>query len=278
MKNGHSSVSPCVRSEGVCPIEPKPILLLLPGMICNHRVWAAQAEALSDLVEPCVAVYGPERSVTEMAVAVLRQSPQRFLLAGHSMGGRVAMEMLRLAPERVRGLCLMGTECKPCPAGQQGMQELASRHQLLQIAYADGMPAMAQAWLPRLIAASRLPDRSLANEILQMIADHSPEQLEAHIEAGASRPDSSTQLSSIRVPTLVLAGAEDALRPVAAHREMAALIPDCQLQIISDCGHMLPMEQPCVVNAAMRNWIVRSLAEADAHVTHHDDHQPVHVG
>ncbi len=240
--------------------EAKPTLLLLPGMVCNHRAWTAQIEALADVVEPCAVAYGSARSMTEMATVALHQAPRRFLLAGHSMGGRVAMEVFRLAPERVLGLCLMGTEHRSCPEGQQGERELAGRQALLRTAREEGMQAMAQSWLPHLIPASRQHDRHLVEAILQMIAEHSPEQLEAHIEAGANRPDSSPLLPCIQVPTLVLAGVDDAIRPVSAHREMAALIPGCQLRIVDHCGHMLTMEQPHAVNFAMRDWIVRSLA------------------
>jgi pimeloyl-ACP methyl ester carboxylesterase len=229
--------------------------MLLPGMVCNRRVWRHQARHLADRCEPCVADYGDARHMGDMARAVLAQAPERFLLAGHSMGARVAMEVQRLAPERVAGLCFAGTEYGACPAGEAGRQETEGRDALLAVARKQGMPAMARRWLPALIPAARLNDKALVEELLTMIAEHSPDDLEAHIAAGASRSDSSAVLQSISVPTLLLAGAEDQLRPPAAHREMAAMIPDARLVEIPGAGHMLTMENPEAVNAALDQWV-----------------------
>lgn len=237
------------------PDPDRPVLMLLPGMVCNGRAWRDQARHLAGRCEPRIADYGGARHMTDMARAVLAQAPDRFLLAGHSMGARVAMEVQRLAPERVLGLCFAGTECGPSPAGAAGRRETESRHALLAVARQQGMPAMARRWLPALIPEARLADEQLVEDILTMIAEHSPDQLEAHIAAGATRPDSRAVLRAIATPTLLLAGAEDRLRPPAAHREMAALIPDVRLVEIPGAGHMLTMENPEAVNAALEEWV-----------------------
>ncbi len=147
--------------------------MLLPGMVCNGRAWRDQARHLAGRCEPRIADYGGARHMTDMARAVLAQAPDRFLLAGHSMGARVAMEVQRLAPERVLGLCFAGTECGPSPAGAAGRRETESRHALLAVARQQGMPAMARRWLPALIPEARLADEQLVEDILTMIAEHS---------------------------------------------------------------------------------------------------------
>ncbi|MCH2556811.1 MAG: alpha/beta hydrolase [Alcanivorax sp.] len=233
----------------------RPVLMLLPGMVCNGRAWRHQARHLAGRCEPRVADYGDARHMTDMARAVLAQAPERFLLAGHSMGARVAMEVQRLAPHRIIGLCFAGTEYGPCPAGEAGRRETETRNGLLALAREQGMPAMARRWLPALLPEARLADEPLVEEILAMISEHSPDQLEAHIAAGAVRPDSRAVLCSITAPTLLLAGAEDRLRPSAAHREMADLIPGARLVEIPGAGHMLTMENPEAVNAALDEWV-----------------------
>lgn len=237
----------------------KPALILLPGMVCNARAWRLQVKHLADLVELQVADYQLARSLTDMAKRVLEHAPDYFLIAGHSMGGRVAMEIVRLAPERVLGLCLIGTEHKRRPGAEQGERETASRLALLKVARDQGMTAMAHAWLPHLIPAAQLNDQPLIDEIMQMIAEHTPDQLAAHIDAGASRPDAADVLASLQVPTWILAGAEDKIRPPSGHLEMATLVPHSQLRIIQNCGHMLTVEQPTEVNTCMREWIAKCL-------------------
>ncbi|MEO1902821.1 MAG: alpha/beta fold hydrolase [Alcanivorax sp.] len=242
-------------SDASRPENDQPVLMLLPGMVCNGRAWRHQVRHLAGRCEARIADYGDARHMTDMARAVLDQAPERFLLAGHSMGARVAMEVQRLAPHRVVGLCFAGTEYGPCPAGEAGRRETETRNGLLALAREQGMPAMARRWLPALIPEARLADESLVEEILAMIAEHSPDQLEGHIAAGAARPDSRAVLRSISTPTLLLAGAEDRLRPPAAHRDMAALIPAARLVEIPGAGHMLTMENPEAVNAALDQWV-----------------------
>ncbi|WP_437884341.1 alpha/beta fold hydrolase [Pseudomonas sp. LRF_L74] len=241
------------------PGVQRPVLLLLPGMVCNHRAWSAQIEGLADLAEPCVIDYGLARSLDGMARHVLAQAPTHFYLAGHSMGARVAMEVARQAPQRVLGLCLIGTEHRASPPGEQGRQEQAGRMALLDTANRHGMQRMAEDWLPHLLPQERQGDTALTSEILAMIAEHSPEQLAAHIDAGANRPDASELLPTLHMPTLLLAGSEDRIRPPQAHRDMAQRLPDCRLEIIQRCGHMLTLERPEAVNEAMRAWLQRCL-------------------
>ena len=123
-------------------------LILLPGLMCDASVWAPQVEALSPQARCLVPDYGLRDSLTAMAQQVLDDAPEeRFALAGHSMGGRVALEVLRLAPQRVTHLALLDTGTHPRAAGAEGDKERAGRMALLAVAQAQGMRAMGQQWL-----------------------------------------------------------------------------------------------------------------------------------
>ncbi|MDF2640556.1 MAG: putative hydrolase or acyltransferase of alpha/beta superfamily [Novosphingobium lindaniclasticum] len=233
----------------------RPPLLLLPGMACDEASWAPQIEALSDIATCTVADHGLHRSMTAMAQAALKQAPPRFSLAGHSMGGRVALEMVRLAPQRVERLCLIGTEHLPRPSGEAGERETAGRRSLLTIARTDGMAAMACRWLPSLIASDRVGDMALTNAIVAMVARHGPDQLEAQIAAGHDRPDHRSLLPAIACRTLLIAGGADVMRPAAILADMADMIAGSSLCVIPGSGHMPMMEQPDIVSAAMRDWL-----------------------
>jgi len=216
-------------------------------------------EGLADLVEPWVMAYGLARSMTEMARCVLEQAPATFFLAGHSMGARVAMEVTRLAPERVRALCLIATEHRAAPSGQSGQIESAARMKLLETAKQHGMQRMAEDWLPQLIAEN---NQTLAAVIIGMLAEHTPEQLAAHIAAGMTRQDTGDLLSSLRMPVLLIAGAEDRIRPLQGHQDMMQLLHDGELEVIARCGHMPTLEHPEQVNALMRRWLANNLTQA----------------
>ena len=120
-------------------------LLLLPGLMCDHTVWDAQIAALSDIADGRSMEWGMEHtSLTKMAEATLASAPPKFALAGHSMGGRVAFEVYRLAPERVTHLSVMNTGIAPLAAGDAGKEEEKGRRFLLDIAFKEGIRAMAK--------------------------------------------------------------------------------------------------------------------------------------
>ena len=237
------------------PDLARPPLLLLPGMVCNHRSWASQIENLADLAAPRVVDYQQDQSLEAMAKRVLSTTSQHFYMAGHSMGARVAIEVARQAPDRILGMCLIATEHRASPSGDQGAQEQAGRLALLDTAKRFGMWRMAQDWLPMLVPPERQGDAALASEIMTMIAEHSPQQLAAHIQAGANRPDTSDLLPTLHIPTLLVAGSNDRIRPPQALKDMADLLPDCALEVIQDCGHMPTMEHADAVNKSMRAWL-----------------------
>lgn len=233
----------------------KPELLLLPGMLCDAASWRAQIADLADVVAPRVMAYGAADSFEAMAEAVLATAPARFALAGHSMGGRVAQEVYRKAPQRVIALALLATDYRGHPDDASRAAEAARRDGMLARVRTEGMEAFARFWAPQVIAPANLTDTKLMADAVAMMARHSPGALEAETLAGLTRPDRSALLPTIGCPVLVCAGDQDTLRPVAVHRDMAALIPNAQLVVIAGSGHMVAMERPEAVSAAMRDWL-----------------------
>jgi pimeloyl-ACP methyl ester carboxylesterase len=230
-------------------------LVLLPGIVCDRAAWDPVIPALSRFAPCQVHETGPDRTLGAMAERVLAAAPPAFALAGHSMGGRVALEIVRRAPRRVQRLALLDTGWRTFPGGIAGEEERAGRYALLALARRDGMRAMGRAWVRRMVHPERLEDATLIDAILDMIERHTPDRFEVQIEALLARPDAGSVLRSIDCATLVLCGRQDAWSPLAQHEEMAATIPGAMFEVIDDCGHMAPMEAPERVADAMSRWL-----------------------
>lgn len=230
-------------------------LVLIPGLLCDEFVWSGQRPALSAHARVWVADHGSLDSLTEMALAVLRDAPaEQFALAGHSMGGRVALEVLRLAPHRVQRLALLDTGWLPRSAGAPGEQERASRLALLDNARRLGMRTMGRQWARGMVHPAVL-DTPVFAAIIDMIERKTPDVFAAQIQALLARPDASAQLLAIDCPTLVLCGRQDSWSPLSQHLQMAAIIRGARLRIIEDSGHMSTLEQPQAVTAALVEWL-----------------------
>lgn len=235
-------------------------LLLLPGLMCDDAVWADQRTALATQADVHVPAYGLIDSIAGMARHVIDTAPApRFAVAGHSMGGRIALEVFRQAPERVLGLALLDTGSAPLVAGEHGEKERAGRFALLEQARREGMRAMGMAWARGMVHPDRL-DTPLFDAVLDMIERSSVEQFDAQIRALLGRPDARPLLPQITCPTLLLCGREDGWSPPQRHAEMQGEIAGSTLVIVAHCGHMSTMEQPDAVSQAMTRW-VRSLQD-----------------
>ncbi len=231
-----------------------PTALLLPGLLCDQAVWAEQIAALSPSVRCRVAEYGASDSLTAMAEAALAQAPPRFILIGHSMGGRVALEIMRTAAARVRALALLDTGYQQRAAGAAGEAEVRARQALVDLARARGMRAMGEVWVRDMVPPKRLADSVLIESILAMVERRTAQVLDAQIRALLARPDAADVLPLIGCPTLLLCGREDTWSPLARHQAMQRLIRDSRLEVIEDCGHMAPMERPAAVAACLDRW------------------------
>jgi len=234
--------------------------VLLPGFLCDQTVWKQQIAGLADVAEATCVEWGPEHtSIGVMAEAVLQAAPERFALAGHSMGGRVAFQVYRLAPERVTRFAIFNTGADARPAGAAGEEEERKRRALLELARSQGMRAMSLEWLKGMIPKYRQEDTALVEEIVAMFERKSPGFFEIQMLALLNRPNAAPLLRMILCPALVLTGFDDAWSPPGRHLEMAQSIRHSHLVVVPKCGHMSTMERPDEVTQAMRAWLEHSL-------------------
>ncbi|WP_221796171.1 alpha/beta fold hydrolase [Oceanobacter mangrovi] len=229
-------------------------LVLLPGLLCDDAVWPDQVAGLAP-VHCTIADYGQLDSITAMAEQVLQNSPEQFALAGHSMGGRIALEVCRLAPARVTHLILLDTGYQSRDPGAAGEKEKAGRMALLEIALTRGMRAVGETWVQGMVHPERLQQPEFIEQILAMIERKTPEIFAAQINALLNRPDATPVLQALKCPTLLICGREDSWSPAARHADMAELVAGSSLEIIEHSGHMSTMEQPAAVTRVMRDWL-----------------------
>lgn len=238
-------------------------LLLVPGLMCDEAVWTPLLPALETHAEPHIVDHGDEDSITGMAQRLLAHAPAKFALAGHSMGGRVALEVVRLAPQRVLRLALLDTGYQARATGSAGEEEVRKRQALLDLALAQGVRAMAQQWVQGMVHPDRLKDAPLITAILDMFARKTPDIFERQIRALLNRPDASPVLRTLHVPTLVLCGRQDSWAPVGQHEAIVGLAPShATLRVIDHAGHMSTMEQPTSVGQALCEWLTQPAGDS----------------
>lgn len=230
-------------------------LILLPGLLCDERVWTHPCQSFAGRIDCIVPDYGMCDSIESMAQQVLSGiASEQFCLAGHSMGGRVALEIFRLAPARVKRLALLDTGYQSLAEGEAGEREWAGRMTLLNMAQEKGMHQMGSAWIPGMVH-HMAPGSIVYEDILEMIARSTPEKFAAQIRALLGRPDASSLLPRIGVPTLIACGRQDQWSPLSRHEAMQREIPGARLRVIENSGHMSTMEQPEAVTTALAEWL-----------------------
>lgn len=226
-------------------------LVLLPGLLCDAQLWQAQAANLADIADIWVADHTRSSSMADVARDVLADAPfASFALAGLSMGGYLALEIMRQAPQRVSRLALLDTA-----AGAELPEQTQRRMQLIALAESGEFPKVTEILLPLLVHPARLSDPALTGVVRSMAQNIGKDAFVRQQHAIMSRSDSRGSLASIACPTLVLCGRQDALTPLARHEEIAAGIKGAGLEIIEDCGHLSTLERPDHVNTAMRRWL-----------------------
>jgi len=208
-------------------------VILIPGLLSDGCVWRAVLEGLGGDAQ--IADLRHAASITDMARSCLAMAEGPLAVAGHSMGGRVAIEMIRLAPRRVQRLALLNTGIHPPDA-----DEVVRRREIINFAREKGMAALAARWLPPMVHRRT---EAVMTELTAMVLRMDEDIHERQVMALASRPDARAHLGGIAVPTLVMTGAQDAWSPAAQHRDIAAAIPKSKLAIIEDAGHFAPVEQ-----------------------------------
>ena len=225
-------------------------LVLVPGLLCDARLWQPQAAALADVAAITVADVTRDDSIAGMAERVLAAAPARFALAGLSMGGYVVQEMTRRAPERVAKLALLDTNARADTEEQK-----KRRLDLIQLAERGTFKGVTPRLLPMLIHPDRMADKELVDSVMAMAESVGKDAFLRQQRAIMGRTDGREALREIGCPTLVLCGREDALAPPKVHEEMAERIPDATLVVINHCGHISTMERPEQVAAQMRVWL-----------------------
>ena len=226
-------------------------LLLLPGSLCDQRLFGAQVEYFSRFREVFVGDFIGCDSIQGMAVKMLAEAPPKFALAGLSMGGIVAFEMYRQAPQRIDRLAVLGTN----PSAELAESVAIRRWQSQHIAGGGDLAEFTGAELLPKYADNRVHRTRLEAVILSMAKAAGAEEFVNQWRALAQRPDSWRTLRQITCPTLILCGANDNLCSVELHREMAAEISGGQLQIIADAGHLCTLDAPIEVNRALHRWL-----------------------
>jgi len=186
-----------------------------------------------------------------LAARVLRDSPfERFALAGLSMGGYIALEIMRQAPERVMRLALLDTSARPDTPEQS-----KRRFDFIELAERGRFAGVTEAVLPQWVHPDRLGDRPLIATVKSMARNVGRAAFIRQERAIMSRIDSRPHLAAIACPTLVLCGREDASTPPALHEEIALGIAGAELLMVERCGHLSVLEQPAVVTAALQRWL-----------------------
>jgi pimeloyl-ACP methyl ester carboxylesterase len=225
-------------------------ILLLPGLLCDARLWRDQIASLGDIAAPVVADLTRDDRLEAMAERALATMPQHFAVAALSMGGYVAFALLRIAPARISRLLLMDTSARP-----DSEYQARRRRALIALSGSGRFHGVAPRMLPTLLHPDRLGDAALGAEVSAMAARVGRDAFVRQQTAILHRPDSRDDLAAIRVPTLVAVGAGDQLTPLPMAEEMARGIAGARLEMIPGCGHLPPMEDPGRTSALMRNWL-----------------------
>ena len=225
-------------------------LILVPGLVCSPRIYVPQLPALWRIGPVIFPNHIRDNTMAGIATRILDEAPKRFALAGHSMGGYIALEMFRQAPERVARLALLNTSARPeTPEASEG------RHALIAETKAGGYPAIIAKLFAKFVHPERLHDEAIKKVVMDMADDVGPERFIAQLEAIMSRSDSRQLLARIKCPTLVLTSDTDNMVKNEFSHEIAAGIPGAKLVVIPNCGHLPQLEKPDAMTKAMQEWL-----------------------
>jgi len=225
-------------------------IVLIPGLNCTAAVYSAQVPALWQFGPVTVAHHRHGRSMAEIAARILAAAPPRFALGGFSMGGYIALEIMRQAPERVLRLALIDTSARP-----DAPEQTERRRQLMDIARAGGFARIADLQFPNGVHPDNVGDEALRTLHRDMALANGMAAYLDQQEAIIARPDSRPDLAAITCPTLIVVGDGDQITPPALAREMADLIAGARVVTVPKAGHMALIEQPQAVTAALVGWL-----------------------
>lgn len=225
-------------------------IVLIPSQLCTELVFEPQMPVLSQLGRPRVFVQRDHDTVGAMAQSVLDASPERFALVTHGMGGFVAFEMLRRAPQRIGKLVLMSA-LAPADTPKQTERRMG----YIRLVEQGRFDGIIEERIPMLVHPSRTGDAALTAILRRMASDTGPEVFQRQQRAIMARPDSRPMLASIACPTMLVFGRQDGITTIEHQKEMRDAIPDVRLEIIEDCGHMMTLEKAEEVNALLERFL-----------------------
>ena len=226
-------------------------LILVPGLLCTEELWRDQIQALSDVADMTVPRHDQHKSIEEIATEILKSAPKEFTLAGLSMGGYIALEIVLRAPERVSKLALIDTR-----ADEDSPKDKKRRQDFIRLVErGTTFKGVTESLLPMLIHPDRFQDTDLTGRIYKMAQDIGRDGFIRQETAILNRKDRNAELAKITCPTLVMCGNEDALIPAPLQQKMANDIPDAEFRIVDKCGHLPTMERPFESNMILRDWL-----------------------
>lgn len=242
-------------------MREKQTIVFLCGLLCDATVWRDVAKDLEVDYNVLIVSFMGNDSIGEMARKTLDCSPARFILIGHSMGGRVALEVYNQAPERVMALGLFNTGVHP-----RSETEVPVRQKVMDIAKAQGIAAVCQEWLPPMMGKSAQSNEKLVAELTAMVNTYSVDDYIKQLVALLNRPDATPLLAKISVPTLLLSADEDKWSPISQHEKMHRVLADNKtaskftnkLVEIKDAGHFVPSEKPHEVANEIKQWLAQA--------------------
>lgn len=226
-------------------------LILLPGLLCDDDLWRDQVATLRSIATCRVAELTRQSTIEALAAEVLAVAPATFALAGFSFGGYVAQEIVRQAPHRIERLALLDTSIRA-----DTPERAASRAALVRAARMPGaFKGISDQLLPTFIHPDRLADAELVERIKTMTMRLGREVFLR--QTSMERKDGEAAIRALTCPIAIICGDQDTLTPLSDHRELAAMLSSARLTVITDSGHMTPMERPDAVSDALRTWLAR---------------------
>lgn len=235
--------------------QPIP-LVLIPGLLLTADMWAGQIPFLGQFADPRPTDHHRHfDTIDAIAEGILAETPERFAVCGLSMGGYVALELVRRAPARITRLALLDTSAIP-----ETPEQTANREKLIRLGREQGMDAVVDDLFPALVRHDPATDQRLLESQQEMARAVGQDEFERQQRAIQGRRDQRPELPRIRCPTLILCGAEDMITPPALSMEMHRAIGHSELVMLPDCGHLSAMERPQEVNQALSRWLTRTPA------------------
>jgi pimeloyl-ACP methyl ester carboxylesterase len=225
-------------------------IVFVPGLNCTGDLFAPQVAALSRIAQCHIADHSGFDSLEAVAGDILSKAPQRFALSGLSMGGYVAFEIVRQAPDRVTGLALLDTR-----SAKDTAEDAERRRQTIRLAQSGQFDRLHDILWPRLVHPARQSDSRLEEIVKGMMRDTGPERFVRQQTAVLNRGEYQPTLESVAVPTIVVTGAQDSITPPETGRALAAFISGARYIEIPDCGHLSTLERPDEVNRTLVDWL-----------------------